>query len=94
MLQAAATKALHLTKEVVVKYQQFVRFAIGPHAIHVWEWQDPNKQWLPTTYKVFDVDMEAIIDDWPQEWHELQHWESVNGSPNKCIGGSYAKPTK
>ena len=40
-----------------------------------------DKQWFPTTYKLFDAELESIVDDWPTAWRELINLEEVWTSP-------------
>ena len=80
-LEDATVKVLRLTEEAVFKYQRVTRFVIGPHAIHVQVRRDYDKKWLPITYKVSNIEMETIIADWPQEWHEPISLNEVLTSP-------------
>ena len=64
-----------------MKFQWIAWFAIGSHAIHVQAQCDPCKQWLPTPYKLSDVELETIVDDWATSWRELVILEEVSMGP-------------
>ena len=59
-------------------YQRIAWLVIRPHAIHIQVWHDSDNKWLVMRYKVFDAEIEAIINDWPIEWHELVNLEEVS----------------
>ena len=63
-LQVAAEKVLRLSKEAAVKYQRIAWFTIGPNSIHVQERSDPDRKWFSMPYKLFDVELEAMVNDW------------------------------
>ena len=60
-----------------MKFQRIIWFAIGSHAIHVHARRDTNNHWFPIMYKLSNVELEAIIDDWPVDWHEPFSIEEV-----------------
>ena len=67
-LQATAVKVPRLSEEATKKYQRIAQFVIGPHAIHAKAWHDQDRKWLSTPYKLFDAELEAMVNDWPAEW--------------------------
>ena len=67
-LQAAAIVVPRVSPYAMDKYQWILRFAIGPHSIHIQARQDPNRQWLPFPYKFTTEEMDAIMQDWPGDW--------------------------
>ena len=54
-------KVPRLIEEVVVKYQQFIQFTIGLHAIHVQARWDLDRQWLETQFKLAGDELDAMV---------------------------------
>ena len=52
----------------MAKYQRILRFAIGPHSIHIQAKQDPDRHWLPFPYKVTMEDLDTIVQDYLGDW--------------------------
>ena len=64
-----------------MKFQRIAWFAIGPHTIYVQVQRDPEKQWFPTPYKLYDAKLETIVDDYPAAWREPVILDEVSKGP-------------
>ena len=44
-------------------------------------WSDLDKQWFPTLYKIYDEELEVIIDDCASTWREPVILQEVSTGP-------------
>ena len=81
LLQDESLEVPLLFEEAAAKYQPIAQFFIGPHAIHMQAQRDPDNKWFSTHYKLYDAELETIVNDWPTAWRELVSLEEVSTGP-------------
>ena len=42
--------------------------SIGPRAIFIHAYIDPEKQWLTMHYKLNNEELDDIVEEWPEQW--------------------------
>jgi hypothetical protein len=59
---------LRILPHVVEAYKWIACFKSRRHHMYIQAKKDPEKQWLKCRYKLIEVDMGQIIEDWEDEW--------------------------
>ena len=57
-----------IIEESVKWFQNIIRFLVGAHHIFLQPQKDPQNQWLAMHLQLIAEEIEAIIQDWPEEW--------------------------
>ena len=61
VLQAAVIKVPRLSNYAMTKYQRLI--PLKPHSIYIQARWEPDKQWLPLSYKVTDEELYSLVQE-------------------------------
>jgi len=61
-------KTPRLIENIIAKYNNIARFKVGMHYIYIHPIRDPERQWLVTSFKLTNEEVDQIIGEWEEAW--------------------------